>query len=134
MAFVFDRYDTEKFEAGTWEEFRGGRFKIARIGNPCYRDAVRRLEKQYRKKHGDELSAEHQDEMHAEAMAIGLLTDWEDIQKRGPKGETVEVPYSVEDAKTLLLRDPELVSFIAKKSTDLERFENEGVAEQAKKQ
>lgn len=134
MAYSFDRYDVDKFEEGAWEDFQGGRFKIARMGNPRYRDTMRQLEKRYRKLHGDDLTAEQQDEMHAEGMATALLTGWEGIIKRGDGGEPVEVPYSAESAKALLLRDPKLVAFVAAKSADLERFENEDVEDQTKKQ
>lgn len=133
MGYSFERYDVDKFEDGEWAEMGGGRFKIARMGNPRYRDALRRLEKQYRKQQDDDLTAEQQDEMHAEAMAIGLLTDWADITKRGKDGEPEQVPYSVENAKALLLRDPKLVQFVANKSTNLERFETEEAQTQAKK-
>lgn len=133
MAYAFDKYDANKFEQGTWEEHEGGQFKIARMGNPRYRDAARKLNKEYRKKHGEEMTAGQEDEMHAEAMATGLLVDWAEIIKRDDDGKEVDVPYSIESAKALLLRDPGLTSFVAQKSTDLERFETEDVEEQSKK-
>lgn len=133
MAYAFDKYDADKFEEGVWEEHEGGQFKVARMGNPRYRDAARRLNKEYRKRYGEEMSAAQEDEMHAEAMAIGLLRDWAVIIKRGEDGEEVAVPYSVDTAKTLLIRDPGLANFVAQKSTDLERYENDDIEEQTKK-
>lgn len=132
MGYNFNRYDTAKFEEGEWDEFEGGRFKVARLGNPVYRDAMRRLEKEYRKRHGDELTAEQQDRMHAEGLAEGVLRDWGDIEGL-EDGKVVSVPYSIDAAADLLIRDPKLLHWVTRKATDLERFERDDLETQAKK-
>lgn len=132
MGYNFNRFNVDAFEDGEWDEFEGGRFKIARMGNPKYRDAYRRLEKRFRKEYGDELDAEQQDRLHASALAEGVLRDWSDIDGE-EDGKVVTVPYTVDNATELLIRDPKLVAWVARKATDLERFENREIESQAKK-
>lgn len=132
MGFNFNRYDTDRMEEGEWEDYQGGQFKIARMGNPVYRDAFRRLQKQYRKKHGDEMTSEQDDELHAYALAEGVLRDWADVEAV-EDGKPVSVPYTVENAATLLISDPKFVAWVANKASDLERFEAGEQQAQAKK-
>lgn len=133
MAFKMDKYDASKFTDGEWSEIMGGNFKIARMHNPVYRDAKRRLDKEYRKKYGDELTAEQEDEKEAKLVAEGLIRDWSDIEADDEEGNAKSVPYSIENVATLLQNRPDVVPFIAQKAVDLERFDRETTEEQAKK-
>lgn len=127
MAYVANRYDSALFTAGVWSEYEGGRFKIALKGNVNYRQALLDVVKKYRRRYGDEMTPGQQDEMHAEAMAIGLLTDWENVKAYDQDGKSVELPYSVENATALLLADPSLVDFIVSQSRIYQRFERKRV-------
>lgn len=133
MAFRIDRYDADKFTEGEWTEIDGGQFKIARINNPVYLDAQRRLDKEFRQKHGDELTAEQEREKDARLVGEGLLRDWADIEAQGEDGELTSVPYSLENVATLLRNRPDIIPKIAQKAVDMERFEREDVSDQAKK-
>lgn len=133
MGYNFNRFNVDAFEDGEWcNHPDGGIFKIAKMNNPRHRDAYRVLEKQFRKDFGDELDAEQQDRLHAAALAEGVLRDWAEIDGK-EDGKTVAVPYTVENATELLVRDPKLVQWVARKATDLERFENADQEAQAKK-
>lgn len=133
MAFRIDRYDAEKFTEGEWDEIEGGQFKIARINNPVYLDAQRRLEKEFRQKYGEELTAEQEREKDARLVGEGLLRDWADIEAQGEDGKIESVPYSLENVATLLRNRPDIIPKIAQKAVDMERFERKDVAAQAKK-
>ncbi|MCE8020178.1 hypothetical protein HOP51_08625 [Halomonas sp. MCCC 1A11036] len=132
MAFRVDTYDPELFTAGVWEEFQGGRFKIAYHGNTDYRQALSDLGKRYRKRYGDELTPEQSDEMHAEAIAMGLLKDWEKVEATDQDGKPVDLEYSVENATAALLANLDLVNFVVRRSHDLSRFKRDRDDEPAK--
>ncbi|MGQ4879819.1 hypothetical protein ACOJCM_14735 [Billgrantia sp. LNSP4103-1] len=123
MAFQADKYDSSLFTSGTWEEFQSGRFRIALAGNVAYRQALEDMAKKYRRQYGDELTQAQQDEITAEAMAIGMLTGWEGVTATDQDCNSVELEYSVENAKALLLEHPELVAFVMRKGGEMERFE-----------
>lgn len=133
MAYDFDSFDARQLEDGEWCEFRGGRFKIASIGNPRFRDAERRLRKEYRRKHGEDLTARQEDEIIAHAFAEGVLRDWAEITGKDENGNRVPVPYSAEAAADLLMRDPRLASFVGRKAGDIDRFDRSQRESEAKK-
>lgn len=133
MSFRMDKYDADKFSEGEWSTIEGGEFKIARMNNQVYRDAQRRLGKDFRKKYGDELTAAQEDEKEAKLVAEGLLRDWSGIEAQDENGELVSVPYSLENVATLLRNRPDVIPKIAQKAVDLERFETKEVEEQAGK-
>lgn len=133
MGFNAHQYNTDAFEDGVWDEYQGGQFKIARMGNPAYRDAYRKLDKKYRKQYGDELTAEQMDRLSAEAVATAILVDWKDVDGRDENGKPYQIPYRVEAATDLLLAHPKFASWVAARSTDLERFERDDLEQQAKK-
>jgi hypothetical protein len=133
MSFRMDKYDADKFTEGEWSTIEGGEFKIARMNNSVYRAAQRRLDKEFRKKYGDELTVEQEDEKEAKLVAEGLLRDWSGIEAKDADGNVVPVPYSLENVATLLRNRPDVIPKIAQKAVDLERFESAEVEEQAGK-
>lgn len=133
MGFRIDKFDANKFVDGEWCEIMGGEFKIARINNPVYRDVKRRLDKRFRKDFGEELTSEQEDKKEALLVAEGLVRDWRNVTALNEEGEEVPVPYSIEAVADLLQNRPDVIPYIAQKSVDIERFENEEVSSQKKK-
>ncbi|QPI62439.1 hypothetical protein [Vreelandella venusta] len=133
MSFRIDKFDASKFTDGEWCEIMGGEFKIARMHNSVYRDVKRKLDKRYRKDHGDELTAEQEDRKEAQLVAEGLIRDWRNVTALNEDGDEVPVPYSIEAVADLLQNRPDVVPFIAQKAVDLERFDRIEAEEQAKK-
>lgn len=133
MSFRIDKFDASKFTDGEWCEIMGGEFKIARMHNSVYRDVKHKLDKRYRKDHGDELTAEQEDRKEAHLVAEGLIRDWRNVTALNEDGEEVQVPYSIEAVADLLQNRPDVVPYIAQKAVDLERFDREELEQQAKK-
>lgn len=123
MSFNARRNDPQKFTAGTWVEILGGQFKVARAGNPEYEKALE--DSGYRKK--EEPSAKQR--ALYEAIATGVLKDWQDVED--DKGEAI--PYSVDNAVTVLQENPDLVGRILNEANDLANFRREDQERQAKK-
>ncbi|HBP79850.1 MAG TPA: hypothetical protein DD685_13685, partial [Halomonas sp.] len=59
----------------------------------------------------------------------GVLRDWEDMEA----ADGSNVPYSIENATTLLMNDEPLFNAVRRKSRDMARFEQEHIESQAKK-
>lgn len=131
MSEVFDleAYDADSFTAGIWFTIKGEtKVKIAKAGNTEYKNARRRLEKEFRKEHGNELTAEQEQSLDCQAIAEGILKDWECMNLGGK-----DCPYSVQKATYGLKRNPKLLGFVLEKANDLEAWEREDVKGQAKK-
>ncbi|QHD50056.1 hypothetical protein [Vreelandella aquamarina] len=130
MAFNFNRYDQEKISDGTWEEIDGGQFKIAKSGNPRHLEAIERIGKELQEKwpNGD-IPVIKRIEAKAKEFAEGVLRDWKEVANTD--GDSV--PYSVENATTLLMNDEPLYEALMRKSRDMARFENKRIESQKKK-
>lgn len=128
MPFDPKKYDAKAFIDGTWEEFDGGLFKIAKAGNPQHQDARKRIPREYEQKHGKDLTPELEEKMNAEIIAHGLLLDWQDV------GVDEPVPYTKQNAATVLREYPPLANFVVIKANDVSRFEREKIEEAVEKQ
>lgn len=127
--FDLDAYDADSFTAGIWFTIKGEtRVKIAQAGNTEYKKARRRLEKEFRKAHGNELTPEQELSLNCQAIAEGLLKDWQNMNLGGK-----DCPYSVQKATYGLKNNPKLLGFVLEKSNDLEAWERQDVEEQAEK-
>lgn len=121
MAFRVDRYEHEKFASGKWITIEGtSRLKVAYSRNAEYLDHLIAVEKKYRRRYGNELTADQRMTMHCEAIALGLLKDWEDV---GVNGETTA--YTTELGTEALKQNPALLDFVQLQAGKLERFERE---------
>lgn len=128
-AFELNAYDADKFTDGVWSTIQGdSRLKIARAGNTEYLKARRRLEKEFRREHGDKLTPEQEQSLNCQAIAEGMLKDWENITLNGEP-----VAYSVEVGARYLKRNPKLLEYVLNKANDLEQWEREDTQEQSAK-
>lgn len=128
-AFELNAYDADKFTDGLWFTIQGdSRLKIARAGNTQYLNARRRLEKEFRREHGDKLTPEQEQSLNCQAIAEGLLKDWENINLNGQP-----VEYAVEIGARYLKRNPKLLGFTLEKANELEAWEREDLKEQSEK-
>lgn len=130
MAYQFNRFDQEKITDGEWAEFEGGRFKIAKSGNAVHLEASERIAKEQQKKYPDgDIPIMERLRATAREWAEGVLRDWEEMEA----ADGSSVPYSIENATTLLMNDEPLFNAVRRKSRDMARFEQEHVEAQAKK-
>lgn len=121
MTYRIDKYEHEKFASGKWVTIEGtSRLKVAYKGNAEYLDHLMEVEKKYRRKYSDELTADQRMAMHCEAIALGILKDWEDV---GVNGETPV--YTTELGAEALKQNPALLDFVKMQSGNLDRFERE---------
>lgn len=120
MAFNARRNDVTKFTSGTWVEIFGGRFKIARAGNPVYEQALE--DSGYRR---TEDPAKKQRALYT-AIAEGVLKDWEDVVDNDGQ----PIPYSVDNAVEVLLENPDLVGEVLREANTLSNYRREDVAAQ----
>ncbi|CAO1664311.1 Phage tail protein [Halomonas sp. NYA30] len=121
MAFNVDRYEHEKFATGKWVSIEGdSHLKVAYMRNCEYLDQQRSVEKRYRYKYGDEMTADQRLSMHCEAIALGLLKDWDNV---GVNGETPA--YTPEIGTEALKQNPMLLDFVQMQANNLERFGRE---------
>ncbi|RUR52694.1 hypothetical protein [Vreelandella populi] len=130
MAYKFNRFDQQKIVEGEWIEFDGGRFKVAKSGNTAHLEASERISKEMQKKYPDgDVPIMERLRGTAREWAEGVLRDWEDMAAE----DGSSVPYSIENATTLLLNDETLFNEIRRKSRQMARFEQEYVEKEAKK-
>lgn len=123
MAFNAQRNDPAKFTEGAWVDIMGGRFKVARAGNPQYMEALERHGKRKA-----QTKAQEQDALLA-AIADGLLRGWEDVED----AEGNPIAYSHDAAVKVLADNPELVSALLAEANDAENYRQEDISAQAKK-
>lgn len=129
--FIANAFDKQKESDGVWKEFQGARFKIASSQNMNYKKAILRLAKKQPNK--KEVDVENNIELLCEAMAEGLLLDWEGVGYINEKGEVEETKYSKDAAKRALIDHYELREFVSESSDDLEDYKREYVEKTAKK-
>jgi hypothetical protein len=122
MAFESKRNDVSAFTQGAWVDIFGGRFRVARAGNPEYKKA---LEASGYRKADDE--AERQRALYT-AVAKGILKDWQDVLAEGEP-----VPFSIENAVVVMEENPDLVDRLIAEANSMENFRREDVDSQAKK-
>lgn len=123
MSFNAKRNDVTKFTAGVWVDIFGGRFKIARAGNPEYDQALE--DSGYRR---TDDPAKKQRALYT-AIAEGVLKDWEDVVDNDGQ----PIPYTVENAVEVLLENPDLVGELLQEANTLSNYRREDVATQKKK-
>ncbi|MBP5979077.1 MAG: hypothetical protein KA748_02625 [Halomonas sp.] len=121
MAFRIDRYESEKFTAGKWVGIEeDSHLKVAYKGNHEYLDHLMAVEKKYQRKYGDVLTADQSLTLHCEAIALGLLKDWDNV---GVNGETTA--YTPELGTLALKQNPMLMEFVLAQANNLGRFDRD---------
>ncbi|RUR38551.1 hypothetical protein [Vreelandella populi] len=129
MAYQFKRFDESKMTDGKWEDINGGRFKIAKSGNPVHLQASERITKEQKEKYPDgDIPIMERLRGAAQEWAEGVLRDWEGMELDGQA-----IPYSIENATILLLNDDPLFDAVRRKARQMRRFENEYTEKQKKK-
>jgi uncharacterized membrane protein len=127
--FELNAYEADSFEDGVWSAIQGdSELKVARAGNPLYLRELEKLEKSFRKEHGDKLTPEQRQSLNCQAIARGLLRDWRNITENGKV-----IDYTPEIGAKYLKRNPKLLSYVLDRANDLERWEREDVEKQAGK-
>lgn len=117
--------DLDLEENGVWVDIGdGGKLKVARMGNPRYRECVSRISRPHRTQIRNKTIAEDfSDELLLKAMAETILVGWEGIED--DKGKAIK--YSVENSFNLMndLRDfRNLVVELATEQAAFRREEN----------
>lgn len=121
MAYRIDKYESEKFTEGKWVGIEGkSHLKVAYKGNHEYLDHLMAVEKKYYRKYGDELTADQQLTLHCEAIALGLLKDWDNV---GVNGETTD--YTPELGAEALKQNPMLMEFVLAQANNIGRFDRD---------
>ena len=102
-------------------EYKGVSFTIARANNHEYRQRLQ-LEIKRRSRVNDfsKLSIEDQDEAIACSAAGTVLRDWDNLEIDG-----VQIGFTVENAKDLLLNDPDAREFIFAVASTVEEYEQD---------
>lgn len=107
----------EKAELGAVGIYRGVHLTIARMGNDRYKAAFRRLINPYKKEiENNTLDDDTSDEILCEALALGVLINWDAKTFPG------NIEYSKENAKDLLLNDPDCRDFVTEYANDINNF------------
>lgn len=101
MLDIFESFATDETAEvnGTWHEFNGAKFLIARSGNRNYAKKLTALVERNQKllDRKDEAAETLSDQIMIDVLAETILLGWEGVGfKRKP------LPYSVANAKTLL--------------------------------
>lgn len=113
---------------GVWVDIgKEARLKIARIGNPAYKETFRRLAKPYQRQiRTGTLSDEVAERILAQSLAESVLLDWEGLEENGKP-----LPYSKKAALDLLT-NPQLKDFrdlVAELANESELFHQQDVDE-----
>lgn len=124
--FELNAYDADSFETGVWSTVQGdSELKVARAGNAEYERQREKLEKEFRREHGDKMSPEARHAMSCMAIARGLLKDWKNVTENGKP-----VDYTPEIGARYLKKNPKLLSYVLDRANDLERWEREDTEDQ----
>lgn len=127
--FELDAFEADSFEDGLWFPIMGdSKLKIARAGNPEYLRTLEKLEKSFRREHGEKLTPEARQSLNCQAIAKGLLKDWENVNERGKA-----ISYTPEIGAKYLRRNPKLLGFVLDKANSLEDWERTDLDEQVGK-
>ncbi|WP_417837654.1 hypothetical protein [Thalassospira tepidiphila] len=127
--FELNSYDADSFETGVWSTVQGdSELKVARAGNAEYQRELEKLEKSFRKEHGEKLTPGQRHSLNCQAIARGLLKDWRNVTENGKV-----IEYTPEVGAKYLKRNPKLLSYVLERANDLERWEKEDLEDQAGK-
>lgn len=120
--------DLDLEEEGVWVEIGdGAKLKVARVGNPRYRERIRQLTKPYRNQiRSSTLPEDISDDLVLKAFSECILLDWEGLED--DKGKPIT--YSKEHAYELLKGLRDFRSLVAEIAQEQETFRrNEAEAE-----
>lgn len=106
-----------KAELGAEGNYRGVMLRIARNNNSKYKSVFRRLLRPYQKEvENNTLDEATSDEILCAALAEGVLVGWD--AKTFPNN----VEYSIDNAKDLLLNDPDCRAFVMDFADDINNY------------
>jgi hypothetical protein len=110
--------DDEAVNQGTWTVYRGVKLRIARANN----DKFARIFTQLSKPHKREIDNNTADEetlaeIMAESLGQGILTDWSGFVLNGE-----EIPYSTENAISLMRADADCRAFVMEFAGNVEHY------------
>jgi hypothetical protein len=126
--FQFDA-DLNSIDTGVWAEWSGSRFLIAHISNMGFQKRLALLQQPHRKKlESGSLDPQINRDILCKAMSETILLDWDKVISRS--GEPTV--FSVQNAFSVLQRDPEFRDFVAEFSTQMANYRAEEVAELGK--
>ena len=114
--------DREKEIEGSWEDFGDECFfLIARVGNPRYVEAFRRISKPYTKAlRRQNLKEEIAERLMNETYAEAIILDWKNLMEDGKM-----VPYSKENCIRILTEYRDLKDQIVKIADSMETYRTE---------
>lgn len=113
-------------ENGSWGTYRGVSLLIARANNTKFKQIFRRLTKPYKRDiDRGTLDQETLEEIWASCMSETILLDW--------KNHPANIKYSKENAKQLILQDPDAADFIKEFSEDVNNYIEEETKEVVEK-
>jgi len=114
--------DREAAEKGKWTKYRGVDLCIARANNTRFRAIFRRLTRPYQIDMDEgRLSEAISADLMAEALGREVLVDWKPFEV-GEGDSVITVQYSPENAKQLLLDDPDCQDFVMDYSKSLNNY------------
>lgn len=117
---------TKKQSEGVWTKYNGSKFKVASTGSTKFQRILNRLQAPHRKKiEKGTLDPKISKEILCEAMAEGLLLDWQDVVDKDGN----QVPFTPEIAFKALLNNDDLKDHLSEFAQDLENFRAEEIAE-----
>ena len=118
--------DLSKIDDGVWKEYDNSTFLVAHISNRKFQRALAREQQPHKRKLQDgTIDPEINKSIVCKAMAEGVLLNWKGVVTR--RGE--EVPYSKENALSLLQRDPGFRDWVTDVATSMMNFRDEEVKE-----
>ncbi len=103
---------------GAWGSYRGVDLLIARANNTHFRKVFRRLSKPFsREIEKGSISEDDSENILCGAMADAILVSWENFEM---SGATVE--YTKDNAKALLVNDPDCRKYVQEFSEDIDNY------------
>ena len=110
--------DDSKVSEGTWTKYRGVDLKIARAGNPEFTRLFNQLTRPHRREiEKDTLDEGTMRSILCETLAKTVLLDWKNFN-----GSDGEIEYSIGNAKSLLLNDPDCREHIQEFARDVNNY------------
>lgn len=127
------RNDKEATQDGVWVDMGGGaEFKLASTHSAKFTKAFQTAMKPYTKTHRQVPEAE-QERIMNRCVANHILLDWKGVFDGEDKnGEGIPLPYSMENALTLLTEMDWVRESILKEAADLENYKQHSEAETIK--
>lgn len=122
-------FDSDKENEGVWEDIGGGaRVLVASSDCPKYREAFTNLSRNIRRKiDRNKLSEEEDAEIMSRIVGKTILLDWEGIYDDGE-----EIPYSTQNAISLLKKYPKFRRDVSALAADENRYRIEDTEQAAK--